>query len=166
MESESKSINHQELKESVCAYVKYCVTKQVPPPPSYSSDIYKEKIINEQYKSIIELIFNSEKPVYLNKEKSVNLISHLSLLYLNEISVNKDYESRETIVTKSEFENFLWYYVNDHFKFFTAEILYPIPKHVIEAQKRKDAILNPIYNVLGFGFLLFWIWIIYGWIFN
>ena len=29
--------------------------------------------------------------------------------------MNKDYESRETIVPKSEFENFLWDFVNFHF---------------------------------------------------
>ena len=78
-------------------------------------NIYKEKIIYEQYKSIIEIIFNSEKPIYIDKEKSVNIINHLGQLYLIEINVNremnKDYESRETIVPKSEFENFLWDFV-------------------------------------------------------
>ena len=162
MEGESKSVNHQELKDSVCIYLKYCIKKQVPPPPTYSSEIYKEEIINEQYQIIESLIFNSDQ--------SVDIISHLSFKYRHNIQMNgemdKDYESRETIVPKNEFEKFLWDLVNNHFKVLTAEQLYPIPRHVIEAQKTKDSILDPIGLVFGFGMLLFWIWTIYGWIFN
>lgn len=156
------NFNVQELKKSVCPYLKYCVKKQLPPPPSYSSDIFKERIIKEQYESLGELIFNSEA--------SADIINKLTVLYFHEIDLNreidKNYESRETIIPKSKFEKFIWDLVNDHFKLITAEDLYPIPKHVIESEKKKDKILNPIRYVGCLGMLLFWIWIIYEMISN
>lgn len=150
-----KSVNVQELKELVCPYLYYCVRKQVPPPPSYSSEIYQQEIINKLYQSIENLIFNSKV--------STDIITKLTFTYFQEIELNseidKDYESRETIVPKSKFEKFIWDLVNNQFKHKTAEQIYPIPKHVTESQKRKDKILIPISYVIVLGFLLI---ILYG----
>ena len=154
MDDDLKSVDIQELKERSCPYLKYCVKKQLPPPPSYSSEIYQEEIFKDQYQFLENLIFNSKS--------STDIITQLKVLYFHEVDLNreidKDYESRETIVPKSKFEKFIWNLVNNHFQQLTSEDLYPIPKHVIESQKRKDKILNPIYSIIGLGILLFWIW--------
>ena len=154
--------NVQELKKSVCPYLKYCVKKQLPPPPSYSSEIYQEEIFKDQYQLLENLIFNSKS--------STDIITQLKVLYFHEIDLNreidKNYESRETIIPKSKFEKFIWDLVNGHFKLITAEDLYPIPKHVIESEKKKNKILNPLRYVGCLGMLLFWIWLIYEMISN
>ena len=136
MKNNSVSISKQELTDAVNSYLMYSIRKQIPPAPSYSSNIYKEDLIKKQFENLIELIFDDK-----NSDKNMSM-PNLLKFYALEIELNrkisKDYESRETLVPKSKFEELIWSFVNIHFSYFTAEMLYPVPEHVIKGVEQDD----------------------------
>ena len=137
MKNDSISISKQEFTDAVNSYLMFSIRKQIPPAPSYSSNIYKENLIKKQFKNLIKSIFDDK-----NSDKNVLSMPNLLKLYALEIELNreisKDYESRETVVPKSKFEELIWNFVNIHFSYFTAETLYPVPEHVIKGLEQDD----------------------------
>ena len=153
MENEGKSIGLRkgEMQEVYNSYLMFCIKKQVPSPPSYSSDIFKEKLINKHYETT--------RQVHLGTHE---IFMDLIKLYLAEIELNrelnKDYESRDTTVPQSAFERFIWERVNNSFKYYTTEELYPLPKSTIEARRKIENIkitLGIIITIAGLLIIFF-----------